>query len=144
MNINDFKLDTIVSCYGFEGRVSMITDKSIFVSFDKEIVVPPSTTRERYCMFNEDNLHLLTIISEPKSQHDAVNSPQHYASDEIECIDVIMQNCKHLSGQEGALYANIQKYIWRYNKKNGVEDLRKAKWYLERLINLLENKNETI
>jgi len=35
---------------------------------------------------------------------------------------------------KGYLKGNIFKYVWRYEYKNGVEDLRKAKWYLERLI----------
>ena len=39
----------------------------------------------------------------------------------------------------GYLKGNIQKYIWRYDRKNGTEDLKKAQWYLERLIKEVES-----
>lgn len=68
------------------------------------------------------------------SEHDSVNRPTHYASGGIECIEAI----KASMGQEaflGYLKGNVQKYLWRYEKKvNPVEDLKKARWYLERLI----------
>jgi hypothetical protein len=63
---------------------------------------------------------------------DSVNKPPHYQGD-IECIDAIkasMSNSQFI----GYLKGNIQKYIWRYDRKNGVEDLKKAQWYLDRLI----------
>jgi hypothetical protein len=69
---------------------------------------------------------------------DPVNKPEHYASQGVECIDVILQNCRDLPGDQAALYANIQKYIWRYNSKGDpVRDLRKAKWYLDRLLDVV-------
>ena len=39
---------------------------------------------------------------------------------------------------KGFLKGNCQKYLWRYTKKNGAEDLKKAKWYLDRLITIRE------
>ena len=64
--------------------------------------------------------------------HDPVNSPSHYASGEIECIDAIRAS---MTPDEfsGYLKGNCQKYIWRYRHKGGAQDLAKAKWYLERL-----------
>lgn len=66
--------------------------------------------------------------------HDPVNRPTHYASGGIECIVAI----KASMSQEaflGYLKGNVQKYLWRYEKKvNPVEDLKKARWYLDRLI----------
>jgi hypothetical protein len=41
---------------------------------------------------------------------------------------------------KGALKANVIKYVWRYEKKKGSEDLRKAQWYLERLIAIREQE----
>ena len=58
-----------------------------------------------------------------------------------ECIDVIEELSKQndLQGIEGFLYGNIIKYLWRYKHKNGIEDLQKARWYLDRLISHTEN-----
>ena len=67
---------------------------------------------------------------------DNVNKPNHYTFGKYECIDVLTELCNanNLQGVEGFLYGNIIKYLWRYKHKNGIEDLNKAKWYLERLI----------
>ena len=71
--------------------------------------------------------------------HDPVNNPAHYADSfgGIQCIDAIETS---MSTEEfkGFLKGNVQKYVWRYSQKNGAEDLKKAKWYLERLIKLRE------
>ena len=68
---------------------------------------------------------------------DNVNHPAHYTG-KIECIDAIECATKGLNGFEGALTGNIIKYVWRWKKKNGVEDLKKARWYLDKLISRLE------
>ena len=67
---------------------------------------------------------------------DNVNHPRHYASasNGIECIDAIEAATERLLGLEAVCTGNILKYIWRWKDKNGVEDLKKAKWYLEKLI----------
>lgn len=64
----------------------------------------------------------------------SVEHPTHYCKQgEIECIDVIeQQNMPYHLG-------NVQKYIWRWAHKGGVEDLRKGAWYLNRYIELLES-----
>lgn len=63
---------------------------------------------------------------------DMVNNPPHYNKAGIECIDAIAAATG--DGFEYALQANILKYVWRYRYKNGVEDLKKAQWYLNKLI----------
>ena len=65
---------------------------------------------------------------------DMVNSPPHYNKAGVECIDAIQAATE--DGFEYYLQGNILKYLWRYRYKNGVEDLEKAKWYLEKLINI--------
>ena len=70
--------------------------------------------------------------------HDAVNHPRHYMSNGIEAIDVIESFTDELHGVYAVLTAQVIKYILRWNKKGGVEDLKKARWYLERLINKLD------
>jgi len=66
-------------------------------------------------------------------EYDVVTKPKHYNQDNcIECIDAIRAALG--SGFKEYLQGNILKYIWRHKYKNGVEDLKKARWYLDRLI----------
>jgi hypothetical protein len=74
--------------------------------------------------------------------NDNVNRPSHYTAGKIECIDAMESAVTGLEGMEAVLTAQIIKYIWRWKKKNGVEDLRKAEWYLKRLIAIKEIANE--
>ena len=69
---------------------------------------------------------------------DPVENPIHYTEGNIECIDAIEEAVKDLKGIEAVCTANALKYIWRWKKKNGVEDLRKSVWYLNHLIQTLE------
>lgn len=77
-----------------------------------------------------------------------INHPPHYKSETgLETIDVIEAFTFDLKGIEAVCTANVIKYICRWKNKNGLEDLKKAKWYLNYLItymNMLEkeNKNE--
>ena len=66
------------------------------------------------------------------AKDDMVNSPKHYNESGIECIDALQAMLG--DGFEAYLQGNIAKYLWRYKYKNGVEDLRKAQWYLSVLI----------
>ena len=80
-----------------------------------------------------------TILNRYKSKivkavKDNVNHPSHYTQGAIECIDAIKEATKGLFGIEAVCTGNIIKYVWRWKFKNGVEDLRKADWYLQRLI----------
>lgn len=76
-----------------------------------------------------------------EAKNDNVNHPNHYkSSNGIECIDAIEASVEGLTGLEAVCTANVLKYIWRWKKKNGLEDLRKAKWYLEKLISVMEGK----
>ena len=73
----------------------------------------------------------------PKDRvYDNVNKPNHYTYGKLECIDVIKEvtNGNDTMGIEAFYLGNVIKYLWRYKHKNGIEDLKKAKWYLERLI----------
>ena len=64
---------------------------------------------------------------------DAIN-PTHYTRGAVECIDAIEAATVDKRGIEAACTANIIKYLWRYEAKNGIEDVKKARWYLERLL----------
>ena len=64
-----------------------------------------------------------------------VDHPTHYNQGEIECIDAMLA-----AGGEDAVksfcHLSCFKYLWRFKHKNGVEDLKKAEWYLKKLIEL--------
>ena len=64
---------------------------------------------------------------------DDVNSPEHYASGRVECIDAIESS---MTGEAFAGYCkgNCIKYLWRYLDKGGVQSLEKCQWYLNRLL----------
>lgn len=77
------------------------------------------------------------------SEVDNVNSPAHYQSAAgIEVINVIEAFTEDLTGIEAVDTANALKYICRWKKKNGVEDLMKARWYINHLINKLEKETK--
>lgn len=79
----------------------------------------------------------LKVIEEEEVK-DNVNHPSHYTQGNIECIDAIAEATKFLRGIEATDTGNILKYMWRWNNKNGLEDLRKARWYLNHLISHVE------
>ena len=66
---------------------------------------------------------------------DPVEKPMHYAAGSVECIDAIEAQ---LTPEEFRCYliGNIAKYMWRERKKGGKESLKKARWYLNKLIDL--------
>jgi len=65
---------------------------------------------------------------------DKVNHPAHYTQGEIECIDAIEAATIGLEGMEAVCTSQIIKYSWRWKHKNVVEDLKKARYYLDYLI----------
>jgi len=83
--------------------------------------------------YREEQLELL-----PKN--DMVNHPPHYNQAGIECIDAIAAATD--DGFEYYLQGNILKYLWRYRYKNGTEDLEKARFYLNKLIETMEGKDQ--
>jgi len=72
---------------------------------------------------------------------DAVNSPSHYASGGLECITA-MEASMSPEEFQGYLRGNIFKYCWRFRNKNGVQDLKKARWYIDMLIKHNEPPND--
>ena len=71
---------------------------------------------------------------------DMVNHPAHYTQGGIECIDALKAATVSKTGIEAVCTANAIKYLWRYEEKNGIEDVKKARWYIDRLIRELEEK----
>lgn len=80
---------------------------------------------------------VFTIQGPPTVLEDNVNHPTHYTDGGIECIEAIEAQ---LTAEEfrGYLKGNIAKYVWREKHKGGTESLKKAQWYLNRLVSLDE------
>ena len=79
------------------------------------------------------------IIKATPPEHDPVKHPNHYCYGKFECVEVIQELTAGASGPEGFLLGNVIKYLWRYRRKNGAEDLKKARRYIEMLIRLYED-----
>lgn len=71
-----------------------------------------------------------------KTQIDMVNSPPHYINGGIECIDAMIASQGTTAVKDFCL-CNAFKYIWRTKNKNGIEDIDKAIWYLNKYKELL-------
>ena len=69
-----------------------------------------------------------------------INHPKHYNKGAVECIDAIESAVSDLQGIEAVCTANAIKYLWRWKQKEGVESLQKARWYINRLIESMEDK----
>lgn len=81
----------------------------------------------------------INIADNRATKIDMVQHPPHYQSETgLEVIDVIEAFTFDLKGIEATDTGNILKYICRWPHKNGLEDLKKAKWYLDHLINHVE------
>ena len=61
-------------------------------------------------------------------------TPDHYPRDGIECIDAIKAAVKNLKGMDAYCTGSAIKYLWRWDEKNGEEDLEKAAWFIDYLL----------
>lgn len=70
---------------------------------------------------------------------DIVNHPSHYETGKFECFDVMLET---QGIEEVCAYCicAAQKYIYRHKRKNGLEDIKKAKWYIDKYIELMEKQ----
>ena len=72
-----------------------------------------------------------------------VNHPDHYKGGWIECIDAVEAAVNDLPGDEAFCIGSAIKSLWRYRKKGKpIEDLQKAKWYINRAIDLVIDSNK--
>ena len=97
------------------------------------------------CVLNVDN-GCYTLIPDEQvianynlvfggDKKEEINHPDRYASGKFECIDVMID----VFGTDAVKHfciLNVFKYLWRAEKKNGVEDIKKAVWYLNKYIEL--------
>ncbi len=80
------------------------------------------------------------VYTSLKKEKDNVNHPSHYETGKFECIDVMIET-QGIEATKNFCVCNAFKYIYRHNMKNGEEDLRKAKWYLDKYMELIDNSN---
>jgi len=106
-----------------------------FIS-DEELInlVKKWSTKPTICNYTE----LKPEIKCEKPINDPINHPAHYTSGGIETINYIEAKL-NFDQYEGFLLGNILKYISRYPLKGGKEDLKKAKWYLNKLLEIMED-----
>lgn len=98
----------------------------------------PDDTIDAYNYLTEHKL-LTTKGKDIEIGHDNVNHPSHYTNGGIECLDAIQAALSsHVDAYCAFLTGQVLKYAWRWPMKNGIEDCRKAKFYLDRLIAELE------
>jgi hypothetical protein len=69
---------------------------------------------------------------------DSVNKPKHYNQGKVEAIDAIESATIGKTGIQAVCTANVIKYLWRFEDKGGFEDIKKAQWYLNKLIETYE------
>lgn len=106
------------------------------ISTEKELkVIEKSDAKRRLLREKEKKM-------EDKAKEDKVNHPRHYdLPGGVQAIDVINDMLDDTE-IEGYFKGNIIKYIARYKKKGGAESLKKARWYLDKLIALKETQEE--
>lgn len=69
--------------------------------------------------------------------NDCVNHPSHYETGKFECIEV-MEETQGVEAVKNFCICNAFKYLYRHANKNGLEDIKKARWYLDKYIELSE------
>lgn len=68
--------------------------------------------------------------------------PEHYKG-KVECIDAL-EVILGRNGVEDFCTGNAVKYLWRWRKKNGLEDLQKAQWYINKLVSYVQEDYDTL
>lgn len=125
-NLYDKEIDVFTDNYGCEfGEMDEQTVKKIY-GWYKELKLSACENAEDKCCDRNPDV-------------DMVNHPSHYTQGGIECIDALKAATVSKTGIEAVCTANAIKYLWRYEEKNGIEDVKKARWYIDRLIKELEN-----
>lgn len=124
--MTDFKVGDVVECIdngGVEDSLTYGKKYKIAIDLNTEI----SVYDDIYGTFRKNRFKLVD-----KEKADKINHPSHYTSHKsgIECIAIV----EHMQFNLG----NAIKYIWQHEEKNGIEDLKKAVWYIQREIALQE------
>lgn len=77
----------------------------------------------------------------PATTDDPVDHPSHYTHESVECIDAMVET-QGVHAVQHFCVCNAFKYLWRWRGKNGMEDIKKAAWYLNKAITLQESEEK--
>lgn len=88
----------------------------------------------------QDEVRAVKAEVQEVKANDPIN-PNHYRQGKVECIDCIESATSSLTGFEGFCTGNAIKYLYRWKQKGGKQDLEKSRWFLNRLIDRLEQKD---
>jgi hypothetical protein len=113
-------LQTELNKFASDPEIAKLGDEEIVEKFSKKVGRDPFSTKYFF--------GLAEVESEDK-----VNHPNHYTQGKFECIEVIQEQLQ-ADAFLGFLQGNVVKYLWRWRDKNGIEDLKKAQWYLNKMV----------
>jgi len=116
---------------GSDERIEYVAGK-IYTSEQDGCLTDESGIIEHYWL-EEDSLEKHFIPYNKNTNN--VNHPSHYNKGNIECIDAMVSAYGKDTVSDFCI-CNAFKYIWRYKYKNGIEDLKKAQWYLNKIVEL--------
>ena len=102
----------------------------------KDYASDSANSKTGFCFFHDEDVDFSHSCNNFQNNNNPIN-PNHYKQGKIECIDACESAIVNKKGIEAACVFNIVKYLWRYESKNGIEDVKKAQWYLEKLIEKL-------
>ena len=115
------------------------TSGKIYISELDECITDDQNKVNHYWSNEESEQYFIKL---PKSKKEMVNHPSHYKNNKYECIDVMLD----IFGKDKTAAfceLNAFKYLWRANNKGtDIQDKKKAEWYINKYIELKENKNE--
>ena len=114
-----------------DGRIEYVAGK-IYTSEQNGCLTDESGIIEHYWL-EEDSFEKHFILYNKNTNN--VNHPSHYNKGNIECIDAMVSAYGKDTVSDFCI-CNAFKYIWRYKYKNGIEDLKKAQWYLNKIVEL--------
>lgn len=121
----------------FKNNDNIISPNKGVSEYNKEI----ERIAKDIARISKEIAHDFALELRENENKDNIKSPNHYVSDSgIEVFDVQEAFIHELKGMAASYWCNIVKYILRFQRKNGVEDLKKAKYYLEKLIEEEEKK----
>ena len=113
-------------------------DKAHMLYGNREVVATEDNGNGNLCM-----VWITADDDKPLMKDDMVNHPSHYNTKGMECIELIEYMVFGLTGIVAVYVANIVKYLYRFpDKGHAVEDLKKARWYLDKLIQHMEENGE--
>lgn len=118
------------------------TEGLLYTSESDDCITDNQGNKYHYWKYNCIKEYFEKVYTLSNEQKEMVNHPSHYKNNKYECIDVMLD----IFGKEKVLAfceLNVFKYLWRANNKGtDIQDKKKAEWYINKYIELKENKND--